>query len=81
MDGGGGAHDGAVHERREIPAAPFGCRSGFGQVDMGGIEADGGNDEAAAEFSLYLGALGNVTTETLRAFTEGEFRNILGGVS
>jgi uncharacterized protein with GYD domain len=39
------------------------------------------NDEAAAEFSLYLGALGNVTNETLRAFTEGEFRNIVGGVS
>ena len=39
------------------------------------------NDEAAAEFFLYVGALGNVTTETLRAFTEGEFRNILGGVS
>jgi len=39
------------------------------------------NDEAAAEFSLYVGALGNVTTETLRAFTEGEFRNIVGGVS
>ena len=39
------------------------------------------NDEAAAQFSLYVGALGNVTTETLRAFTEGEFRNILGGVS
>src|SRR5215468_8261175 len=39
------------------------------------------NDEAAAEFSLYVGALGNVTTQTLRAFTEGEFRNIVGGVS
>jgi uncharacterized protein with GYD domain len=39
------------------------------------------NDEKAAEWSLYVGALGNVTTQTLRAFTEGEFRNILGGVS
>jgi len=39
------------------------------------------NDEAAAEFSLYLGALGNVTNETLRAFTKGEYRNIVGGVS
>jgi uncharacterized protein with GYD domain len=39
------------------------------------------NDETAAEFSLFLGALGNVTNETLRAFTEVEFRNIVGGVS
>lgn len=39
------------------------------------------NDETAAEFSLFVGALGNVTTETLRAFTEAEYRNIVGGVS
>ena len=39
------------------------------------------NDETAAEFSLFLGALGNVTTETLRAFTEGEYRNIVGRLS
>jgi uncharacterized protein with GYD domain len=39
------------------------------------------NDEAVARFSLSVGALGNVTTETLRAFTEGEYRNIVGGLS
>ena len=39
------------------------------------------NDEAVAKFALAVGALGNVTTETLRAFTEGEYRNIVGGLS
>jgi uncharacterized protein with GYD domain len=30
---------------------------------------------------LSVGALGNVTTETLKAFTEAEYRNIIGGLS
>ena len=38
-------------------------------------------DEAVAKFALSVGALGNVTTETLRAFTEGKYRNIVGGLS
>ena len=39
------------------------------------------NDDAVAKFALSVGALGNVTTETLRAFTEGKYRNIVGGLS
>ena len=39
------------------------------------------NDDAVAKFALLVGALGNVTTETLRAFTEGKYRNIVGGLS
>jgi uncharacterized protein with GYD domain len=39
------------------------------------------NDEACAKFSLSVGALGNVTTETLKAFTETEYRRIVGGLS
>ena len=39
------------------------------------------NDEACAKFTLSLGALGNVTTETLKAFTEAEYRNIISGLS
>ena len=39
------------------------------------------NDDAVAKFFLSVGALGNVTTETLRAFTEGEYRSIIGGLS
>ena len=37
------------------------------------------NDEAGAKFALSLGALGNVTTETLKAFTETLYRKIVGG--
>jgi len=39
------------------------------------------SDEAGAKFTLSVGALGNVSTETLKAFTEAEFRNIIGGLS
>ncbi len=39
------------------------------------------NDEAGAKFALSVGALGNVTTETLKAFTETEYRQIVGGLS
>jgi uncharacterized protein with GYD domain len=39
------------------------------------------NDEACAKFSLSVGALGNVTTETLKAFSEAEYRKIIGGLS
>jgi uncharacterized protein with GYD domain len=39
------------------------------------------NDETAAKFTLSVGSLGNVTTETLKAFTEAEYRKIVGGLS
>jgi len=39
------------------------------------------NDEAGAKFTLSVGAMGNVTTETLKAFTETEYRKIVGGLS
>ena len=38
-------------------------------------------DDAGAKFTLSIGALGNVTTETLKAFTESEYRNIVSGIS
>lgn len=34
------------------------------------------NDVASAKFALSAGALGNVTTETMRAFPEAEYRRI-----
>jgi uncharacterized protein with GYD domain len=50
-----------------------------GQYDMvATIEAP--NDEAMARTALALGAQGNVRTETMRAFTEDEFRKIVGGL-
>jgi uncharacterized protein with GYD domain len=38
------------------------------------------SDEAAAKFTLASGALGNISTETLKAFTEAEYRKILGSL-
>lgn len=42
--------------------------------------ADAPDDETAARMALSLGALGNVRTETLRAFSEPEFRKIVGSL-
>ena len=36
------------------------------------------NDEALAKFLLNIGTLGNVRTSTLRAYTETEYRKIVG---
>jgi uncharacterized protein with GYD domain len=38
------------------------------------------DDEAAARFALATGSRGNVTTETLRAFNEDEFRRLVGSL-
>ncbi len=35
------------------------------------------NDETAARVALAIGSLGNVQAETIRAFTEEEFRGIV----
>jgi uncharacterized protein with GYD domain len=42
---------------------------------------DAPNDETAAKLALQLGSLGNVRTETLRVFTESEFRKMIGSLS
>ena len=36
------------------------------------------DDEKAARFTVKLGSFGNVRTTTLKAFTEEEYKNILG---
>ena len=38
------------------------------------------NDEACAKFALGVGALGNVSTQTLRAFAEPEYRKIVSSL-
>ncbi|HZY04591.1 MAG TPA: GYD domain-containing protein [Anaeromyxobacteraceae bacterium] len=38
------------------------------------------DDETAAKLALSLGALGNVRTETMRVFTEAEYRKIVGSL-
>jgi len=38
------------------------------------------DDAAAAKAALTVGSAGNVTTETLRAFTEDEYREIVAAL-
>jgi len=51
----------------------------MGDVDMV-IHAEAPNDEALAKFILTLGGAGNVRTRTLKAFSEDEYRKILGSL-
>lgn len=47
----------------------------FGQYD-GVAVVDFPDDEAAAEYALTIGKGGNARTETMKAFTEEQFRDI-----
>ena len=47
-----------------------------GQYDMV-IISEAPNDEVVAKLALSTGALGTVRTETMRAFTEEEYRKII----
>ena len=49
----------------------------LGQYDLVAI-AEMPNDEAVARMALGLGIQGNIRSETMRAFTEAEFRKIAG---
>jgi uncharacterized protein with GYD domain len=50
-----------------------------GQYDFVAI-MEAPDDEAAARMALSLGALGNVRSETMRAFSEEEYRRIVGAL-
>ncbi len=39
------------------------------------------NDETCAKFALSVGAAGNVTTETLKAFAEPDYRTIVSKIA
>ncbi|MBI5305100.1 MAG: GYD domain-containing protein [Chloroflexi bacterium] len=51
----------------------------MGQYDAVVI-AEAPDDETTAKLALAIGALGNVRTETLRAFTEDEYRKIIAAL-
>ena len=51
----------------------------MGQYDLVTI-SEAPNDEAVAKLTLALGSLGNIQTETLRAFTEDEYRKIIAAL-
>ena len=47
-----------------------------GQYDAVAI-SEAPNDEMMAKLAITLGSKGNVRTESMRAFTEAEYRNII----
>jgi uncharacterized protein with GYD domain len=51
-----------------------------GQYDAVAV-AEVPNDEAVAKLALATAAAGNVRAETLRAFTEDEYRRIIASIS
>jgi uncharacterized protein with GYD domain len=51
----------------------------MGQYDMVVI-SEFPDDESAARVTLALGAVGSVRTESFRAFTEPEYRKIIGSL-
>jgi uncharacterized protein with GYD domain len=51
----------------------------LGQYDLVAI-AEMPNDEAVARMALSLGVQGNIRSETMRAFTEAEFKKIAGSL-
>jgi uncharacterized protein with GYD domain len=52
----------------------------MGDHDMVAI-MDAPTDEAMAKFALVLGGAGNVRTKTLKAFSETEYRAIIGSLA
>ncbi len=44
------------------------------------IVSEGPDDETAGKIALTLASLGNVRTETFRAFTEAEFRKMIAAL-
>ena len=48
----------------------------MGQYDMV-VVSEGPDDETAAKLALAIGSQGAISTETLRAFTEDEYRKII----
>lgn len=51
----------------------------FGEHDAVAI-AEFPDDETYAQFALAVNKLGNVTTTTLKAFTEEEYRDVIAGI-
>ncbi len=51
----------------------------FGEHDAVAI-AEFPDDQTYAQFALAVNKLGNVTTTTLKAFTESEYRDVIDGV-
>lgn len=74
-----------VHRREAIRKAAgamgvkFTAYLTLGRYDYVAV-IDAPNDEAAAQFALATGMQGNLSTETLRAFTEDEVEKLVGSL-
>lgn len=66
-----------TYERLGAKVKDFYCV--MGQYDAV-LVAEAPDDETIAKIQLALGSLGNVRSETLRAFTEKEYRKIVAGL-
>jgi uncharacterized protein with GYD domain len=67
------------HARKGYEAAGGKIKDFFlvmGKYDLV-IVAEMPNDEAVAKLSLTLGSAGNIRTQTMRAFTESEYRKLI----
>ena len=51
----------------------------MGQYDIV-LVVEAPDDNTVAKLALSIGSLGSVRTQTLRAFTEGEFRKLIAGL-
>ena len=52
----------------------------MGAYDLVAV-AEAPSDDVMAKFALTVGSLGNVRTTTLRAFSEAEYRSIVGSLT
>ncbi len=68
---------------RKLIEAAGGKMTGFyltmGRYDMV-IIVEAPNDEAVATVALSLGSAGNIRTETMKAFPEGQYRDIISKI-
>ena len=72
-----------VNAAREL-ARKYGAELKDFYLTMGAYDAvsivEAPTDDAAARFVLALGALGNVRSTTLKAFSEKDYQKIVGGL-
>jgi hypothetical protein len=78
------APPGSLPSRRPISGSSTGTRGEFIWRRTSRCDAivisEAPNDEVVTRFAIVTGSLGNVRTETLRAFTEDEYRKIISAL-
>lgn len=74
---------GRLDRSREM-AKSYGCEIGQVFLTVGAydfvVEMTAPDDASLAKFLIALGSQGNIRTTTLKAFSEDEYREIIGGV-